>query len=275
MALRIPICFGAVALAVFSGFPPACAQSDTAPALNAEWLDEVRDGTPMPDLRGKADDEIRPDQRAIVKLLSQAIIFAANTPPDAFAKSARENEHVTFAHLWNDPARYRGQVMHIQGRLVRLRKNSAPSQAQASGIPFVYEGWIQGPTRGSHPFWILFPILPDGLKEAETMDREVIFDGYFLKKMKYVAGDGSKYLQTPFLVGSTVTLVKESAAQLPATPIAETVATCIVIVVGAAGVGLVLLTWYFHRGDQAVKKRLADLQAERFSAGGEEKNLPE
>src|SRR5262245_60151101 len=30
----------------------------TAPALSTEWLDELRDGTPTPVLRGKADDEV-------------------------------------------------------------------------------------------------------------------------------------------------------------------------------------------------------------------------
>jgi hypothetical protein len=236
---------------------------DTAPALNSEWLDELRDGTPMPKLWDKAGDEIRKDQMAIVKVVSQAVIFANETPADAFAKSAEDNSHVTFAHLWNDPARYRGKVIPITGRLVRLRKWPAPLEAQKKGIPFVYEGWIFGPTRGSHPFWVYFPNLPDALKEAEEMDRRVSFNGYFLKKIEYPAADGSRLLQTPLLIGPTVTLLQETAAPIATSPISMTVITFVVVVIVAVSIGLVLVNWYFHRGDQELKKRLARMQAER------------
>src|SRR5437016_4009443 len=68
---------------------------ESVPALNPEWLELVRDGTPMPNFRGKADDEKRADQVAIYKVWSQAVINAFKTPADAFAKSAEENSHVT------------------------------------------------------------------------------------------------------------------------------------------------------------------------------------
>ena len=97
----------------------------TAPPLNPEWLDKIRDGTPMPDFRGKAEDEKKPDQIAIYKTWLDAMVNAFNTPVDAFAKSAEENSHVTFAHLYNNPALYRGKVIPITGRLARLRKYEA------------------------------------------------------------------------------------------------------------------------------------------------------
>jgi hypothetical protein len=249
---------------------------DAAPALRSDWLDELRDGTASPDLRGKADDEIRQDQQAYVKVLSQAIVFANEAPADAFAKSAAPNAHVTFGDLWAEPALYRGKVIPITGRLARLRKKNAPAEAQRQGVSFVYEGWIFGPTRGSYPFWVMFTTLPDGLKVAEEMDRQVTFNGYFLKKMPYPAADGSRLLQTPLLVGPTVTLVNEPPPP-PTTSISTTVVVCVVVVIVAVSVGLVLLSWYFHRGDLALKIRLARLQGyepalldESLPEGGED-----
>jgi len=236
---------------------------DTVPALNPDWLDLVRDGTGMPNFRGVAEDEKRPDQIAIYNVWSEAVVNAFRTPADAFAKSAEENAHVTFAHLWSSPDQYRGKVVSIKGRLVRVRKYEATLAAQKVGVKYVYDGWIQGPTRGSYPFWVVFTNLPEGLKEAEEMNREVTFSGYFLKKMKYVAGDGSKFLQTPFLVGPTVILAREAPPAPPTTPISMTVVASVVVVIVAVSIGLVLLSWYFHRGDQALRKRLAQMQADR------------
>jgi hypothetical protein len=235
---------------------------DTAPALNSQWLDELRDGTASPDLRGKADDEIRQDQLAYVKTLTQAIVFANEAPVDAFAKSAEANAHVTFGDLWAEPGLYRGKVIPITGRLARLRKKNAPVEAQRKGVSSVYEGWIFGPTRGSHPFWVLFTTLPDGVNVAEKMNRQVTFNGYFLKKMPYPAADGSKLLQAPLLVGPTVTLVNEPLPP-PSTSISAAVVACVVVVIAAVSIGLVVLSWYFHRGDQALKNRLARLQPEQ------------
>jgi hypothetical protein len=143
-----------------------------------------------------------------------------------------------------------------------VRTATVPSEAREKGVTAVYEGWIFGPTRHSHPFWVLFTTLPDGLQIAEEMDRKVSFVGYFLKKMKYPAGDGSKFLEAPLFVGPTVTLV-QVAAPPPSTPVSVTAIVCVVVVIVAVAIGLALVGWYFRRGDEAVRKHLATLEAER------------
>ncbi len=232
----------------------------TAPPLNSEWLDKIRDGTPMPDFRGKAEDEKRPDQLAIYKIWMEAIVNAFNTPPDAFAKSAEENSHVTFAHLYNNPALYRGKVIPITGRLARLRKYEA-SWATKAGIPYVYEGWIFGPTQGSNPFQVIFPILPEGLKEAEKMDVQVSFNGYFLKKLKYPAADGSRYLETPVLIGPTLTLLQKPPATAETTSLPLAALAGLIALIVAVTIGLVLISWYFRSGDKVLQKRLTLMQS--------------
>jgi hypothetical protein len=240
---------------------------DLAPALNSEWLESVLDDTPMPNyLKGIPKNEKRKDQIAVYEVWNQAIINAFNTPADAFAKSAEDNSHVTFAHLWGNPEQYRGKVIPLKGLLIRLRKWDAPIGVQQHGIKYVYEGWVVGPTKGAYPFCIVFPLLPDGLKEAEDMRRQVSFNGYFLKKLKYPAGNGSKFLQTPVLIGPTVTLAKEAPPPPESSPISMGVVACVMLVVVAVSAGLIFLSWYFRRGDLAVKKRLAEMQAERAMA---------
>ncbi len=234
-----------------------------------DWLDLVRDGTPMPDFRGKADDEKRADQIAAASLWSQAVINANNTPFEVFAKSAAENSHVTFAHLWNSPDLYRGKVITVKGRLVRVRKLEATLAAQAADIPFVYEGWIFGATKRSHPFCVLFPVLPDGLEVAESMDREVVFHGYFIKKMKYRAGDNAKFLETPVLIGPSVLPATEAAPTTLTSTVSMIAITWVFVLIAGAALCLVLVGWYLRRGDQAWKTRLDRLRAQR-SVGLEE-----
>ncbi len=95
------------------------------------------------------------------------------------------------------------------------------------------------------------------------MDRKVSFNGYFIKKMPYPSADGTHMLEAPMLIGPTLVLAKEPPAAVPATPVAMTMVASVMIVIAAAGVGLVLLSWYFHRGDQAMRQRMARLQNER------------
>ena len=83
--------------------------------------------------------------------------------------------------------------------------------------------------------------------------------------MPYPAADGSRLLQTPLLVGPTVTLVNEPPPP-PTASISSTVVVCVVVVIVAVSIGLILLSWYFHRGDLALKNRLARLQAEQGPA---------
>ena len=62
--------------------------------------------------------------------------------------------------------------------------------------------------------------------------------------------DSCGTLETPLLIGPTVTLAKEAPAPPASTPVSMTMVASVMVVIAAAGVGLVLLTWYYHRGDQ-------------------------
>jgi hypothetical protein len=121
---------------------------DSAPDLNPDWLRAVRDGTTMPDFRGKAPDLRRKSDLAVYDAYCQAVLFARIAPMQAFEKSADDFKHVTFSHLWNEfdrmkheykekhfdePNKYRGKVLRVQGELLRLRKYPAPTKLLDQG----------------------------------------------------------------------------------------------------------------------------------------------
>ncbi len=238
---------------------------DEAPALNPEWLGAAhdRDGKPLPDLRGRSPDEIKKSERDFYSLYNQALANAFWVPASAFAKSARENEDVTFAHLYTEIWKYRGKVIHLEGRLKRLRKYDAPRAAQAKGVKNVFEGWVFLPTTGSHPVCVLFPLLPEGLKPAENMDRVVSFDGYAIFLFRYRSGDGDK--KTPLLIAPTLKLL-DRATHVEGKNISGMSPSLLYLFVGfVVGVAVLVigLSWWLRRGDQQVREHLARLRAER------------
>lgn len=238
---------------------------DTAPPLNPRWLPDIKDNTPMPRI-GHLGPDIRKDQEAIYMAFTDAILKASRTPLDAFEKSAKENAGVTIAHLLNNPSRYRGEVIPIEGRLKRVRVFDAPLAARKAGYVLpVYEGWVFGPTRKSTPFWIVFLDMPEGVKEAEEMDLNVVFYGYFLKNLGYKGSDkDNKNLVTPFLVGPSIIRSKPVLpVEPPETPFSLTMLLLPMGIIAAVFVGLLFLSWYFKRGDQELHRKLANMQAER------------
>jgi hypothetical protein len=154
---------------------------------------------------------------------------------------------------------YRGRVLHIEGRLLRLRKwDKIPKDAQEKGVKEVYEGWIALPLRGSHPVCVLFPILPEGLEPAEQVDRDVSFDGYLICLYRYRSGKGD--LDTPLLIGPSVRLTS-APAEVPTVSVVSPS-----LLYGFAGfVALVALlvgglSWWFRRGDRRVREHLDKLR---------------
>lgn len=243
---------------------------DRAPPLSRKLLARLKDGTEVPDFSGKA-----PVPKAGWNLywaLTQALLLAAQTPNEAFAKSAQGNEHVTFTHLWQTPDKFRGKVIPIKGRLLRVRKMEALQRVKNEGTPFVYEAWIAGPTKHTNPFAVLFTELPEGFQPAEEMDRPVTFYGYFIVKVRYTAAKDVR--QTPLLVGHSLVLGPASptapAGDQSYGPFSRSV---LYAVIG----GLIVLTLlffffnlWFRRGDAQVQARLAEVRDRQTTLPGQE-----
>jgi hypothetical protein len=235
---------------------------DVFQSLNADWLEDITDGRPLPDFRGKAPDRIAKSDLAMYQAYCQALILANQQPVELFRKAAKDDEAIKFSHLWNDPANHRGRVITIKGRMARLRKHDpAPRMAQQEGVKHVYESWIFGDTKNAYPFACVFPVLPDGLEPSESMDRRVTFYGYFLGQIKVRVGTAHdpRDEKRLLLIGPTVLVERAGGlGEGGQTPFS------FVVLVGVAGLvfGLTVivfsLNWWFRKGDQAIQRQLAE-----------------
>jgi hypothetical protein len=235
---------------------------DFAPKLSDDHLDLIRDHRPMPDVRGIPDEEVPRADRAMLSAYNEALVNAFRYPLEAFQNSAKDNEHLKFAHLYNQPDLHRGKVVTVKGRLARVRKYDAPTAAQEAGVKYLYEGWLFGETKGSHPFAIVFAVLPEGLPVAEKMDRGVTFYGYFLTRYKYRAQKGD--VETPLLIGPTVVLSAQAARSGDdITPFPVFALIGVGVVLTGIVTGMFIISWWFRRGDSKIQSQLADLHHRR------------
>src|SRR5207248_5913829 len=80
---------------------------EKAEPLLAHMIQGVQDDKPLPSRWNENEDE----QRSYSIVLFEASRISA----DAFRKGARKD--ITYVHLFNDPAKYRGQVVHVEATL--------------------------------------------------------------------------------------------------------------------------------------------------------------
>ena len=253
---------------------------DHAPPLNAAWLDEVRDEKPFLDLRERTPDELRlPRYRGAYQeylAYCQAVVLSAQLPAAVFARSATDNPDLNFPALYNEPARHRGKVVHLEGRLKRLSRYDAPLPAQRQGVKWVYEGWIFRDTPGP-PVVVIFTDVPPELKLGDAVrPPRVAFDGYFFKKFRYRSGKEDhagrwQMLTTLLFVGPTVKVQTgpppRSGAPM-ASPLSGPVVYGVIGFVGFAVILLVGLNLWYRRSDRTIRSRLVALQGERFLTDG-------
>jgi hypothetical protein len=258
--------------------------TDHALPLRPEYLAGVVDGTPvamLPSFRRKDRQGQVPDLAHFNDIEAEAFceaLYKANlASPGAFTNSARLE--VTFGDMFNEPKKHRGQVVHFEGRLHRVRRTDAPAMARARGVDHLYEGWLFDARYGLNPVCLVFTELPPGIPVAEKMDRTVAFDGYFFKKYRYHSSDSKPGYarETPLVIGRSPVLVGAGTASGPTTPgwSAPLLIAFLVVLLVTAVVAIGLQLW-FRRGDRKVSERLAQVRARDFldSSGGPSDTTP-
>jgi hypothetical protein len=129
------------------------------------------------------------DNAAYALLLRRA---REKTPAELAAISRRD---VLLAHLWETPDLYRAVPVHLLGSAQRVLRY--PSKLSPAG--WLYEAWVVTPDAARVPYVCVFEEAPKGFPIAPNVSERVVFNGYFLKVMKYQATDVAR--GAPVLVG--------------------------------------------------------------------------
>src|SRR5206468_719352 len=109
-----------------------------------------------------------------------------------------------------EAAKYRGEVVRIEGRLKRVRDLGPTPALEADGIKHLYEGWVFSESYREYSHCVLFTELPPDVPVAEQLDKRVSLEGYFFKVYRFRAGDSVR--KAPLLIGRTIATLKKSAA---------------------------------------------------------------
>lgn len=161
--------------------PVARAEPHPEPVVadRAEEFETVTDRTPM---------SFR-DNAAYAYLLEKARKL---TPVELAARSRRD---ILLTHLWERPELYRGVPIHLLGTAKRVLR----FESKLSQTGWLYEAWIVTPDATKYPYSCVFEEAPEGFPLGADVFERVVFNGFFLKIMKYQAGDVAR--GAPVLIG--------------------------------------------------------------------------
>jgi hypothetical protein len=116
----------------------------------------------------------------------------AQTPAELAAVSRRD---LVLTHIWEHPDLYRGVPIHLLGTAMRVLRY----ESKLTKTGWLYEAWIITPETSRVPYACVFEDAPQGLPIGPNLAERVVFNGYFLKILKYAAGDVDR--GAPLLVG--------------------------------------------------------------------------
>jgi hypothetical protein len=196
----------------------------------------------------------------------EALNKANVTPPYAFANSARRD--VAYANLMTEPHAFRGDVVHIEGRLKRVLRFNPP--IATNNVRDFYEGWMFAGERGANPVCLVFTELPERMHVGDQRGEKVAFDGYFFKRYRFKANDSgpNQAREAPLLIGRMPVFLEtpgpttgDAASGDSSAFLIGFLALIALTVVLAAG-----LTWWFRRSDRRVRSRLAGAMRREFRA---------
>jgi hypothetical protein len=241
---------------------------DRVPPLNRSRLAAVKDDASFANFVDVAPEEMPREAMAEDMVFWQAVAYSTLVPKEVFARAARASSHLTFGHLYTEPTKYRGVVVHLEGRLKRLKRLDPPLHAQRKGVGVLYEGWIFLDEPGTHPVCVIVAHLPPSLAVGDQIGQHVAFDGYFFKRYRYISGrlDADKNnvaLNTLALIGPSLTVL-ERPGPAGGGSLASSSAPWAWILgfVGGVAVLVLVMSWWFKHNDRQVRTRL---QADRLA----------
>ncbi|MFO0881459.1 MAG: hypothetical protein U0840_29515 [Gemmataceae bacterium] len=228
----------------------ALMDTDQVRKLPNAWLGEVTDSQHIGAGGAEAD------------VYSRVLILANFTSSKAFHRAARRD--VTYTHVFNEPDRYRGTVVRVEGRLLRVNRYDPPFEAAQAGVNDFYEAWVFNEQVGANPYCLIFSEWPENLSRDVLGEAKidgvirVAMDGYFFKKYRYKANDrhGTKR-DAPLVVGHGLIVLSQNApgTNYSTVPVQMLITIFTVSVLGLIG-GVIGLTYWYRRSDRRVRQRI-------------------
>jgi hypothetical protein len=189
------------------------------------------------------------------------------------AKAARRD--VFYVNLMSDPSSYRGEPIHLTGRLHRLIQFEAPKGLWNDGIKTLYEAWINPTEKDPSTVYCVVLTEKPALDLAEKFDPApyVSCDAFFFKIYRYAAKKDAKDLNkrvwrdAPLFMGRTLALATAPKPPEEAdSPLAGTLIPGVMIAISLLIALFFGLTWWFRRGDRKVQKRIREARHSEFVA---------
>ncbi len=115
---------------------------------------------------------------------------------DAPSLARESHRDIYFTDLWDRPREFRGVPIHLLGTARRII--SYESKLTPKGR--LYEAWISTHESQGYPYVCIFEDLPGGLPMGPDVSERVVFNGYFLKQMRYLSGHDVQRA-APILIG--------------------------------------------------------------------------
>lgn len=191
------------------------------------------------------------------------LLHAHGFSPDELEAAARRD--LSIADMLHERQGYRDQVrfelVHVKGRLKRLKRADNFPALKAGGIADLYEAWIFPTTgRGTDPVCVIVSEPPAGLEPADdfTPGIPVVTAGYFFKVLEYQSNqpnpkDPNKTLfrRSPLLLGHGLTTTTETP---PDNASITDLVTLSLVFGGVVLVGLLGLALWLRRTDGGTRK---------------------
>ncbi|MDB5386786.1 MAG: hypothetical protein JWM11_2432 [Planctomycetaceae bacterium] len=174
--------------------------------------------------------------------------------PQAEAEQAALKD-ITYSQVFSEPDSYRGQLITIEGELLRL--TSTPASKNDFGIETVYEGWLRNADSGKNPYVFHCLEKPAELPEGEKLSERIRITGYFFKRYLYAAKSGTPYA-APLLLARRIRWYPVVQRQAADPNWAPYILICLVVI-GSTLAGTIC--WFILR-----EQRRSNAQLKRFVA---------
>lgn len=145
---------------------------------------------------------------------------------------------VTFIQLFRQSEAYRGELVTIQGTVVRAHRLDAPKNDR--GIESYYQIWIRPADNQHFPMVAYVLHLPDGFPLGMEVAEDMEITGFFFKRWAYLAGDTVR--TAPVVLARTGRWYRA-----PETPRKEEVDfKSVVLMIAGAAIFATLAAWWVH-----------------------------